>query len=151
MWSVETWICSKSSNLMLDIYLLWRRFLPLDHCRKPHNNIARHLRWQGQSPALVWWNFLHHIGEMWLYVGIGFFSVIHYQDAIFQRLVEDRFFQSVPSIIITAKGYPDLASRYLDYCWGALDVDLQDIIASLNWICIGHIGHRIVWFLVGTI
>ncbi|KAH9547964.1 hypothetical protein CY35_11G062900 [Sphagnum magellanicum] len=35
------------------------------------------------------------------------------KDAIFQRLVEDRFFQSVPSIIITAKGYPDLASRAL--------------------------------------
>jgi hypothetical protein len=48
--------------------------------------------------------------------GDWIFSVIHYQDAIFQRLVEDRFFQSVPSIIITAKGYPDLASRYLDYC-----------------------------------
>lgn len=34
------------------------------------------------------------------------------QDAIFQRLAEDRFFMVVPSIIITGKGYPDLATRY---------------------------------------
>ncbi|KAJ7553111.1 hypothetical protein O6H91_06G084500 [Diphasiastrum complanatum] len=33
------------------------------------------------------------------------------KDAIFQRLSEDRYFQSFPAIILTAKGYPDLASR----------------------------------------
>ena len=33
------------------------------------------------------------------------------QDAVFQRLAEDRFFDTVPTILITAKGYPDLATR----------------------------------------
>ncbi|KAG0566879.1 hypothetical protein KC19_7G094600 [Ceratodon purpureus] len=35
------------------------------------------------------------------------------KDAIFQRLVEERFFLKVPCIIITGKGFPDLASRAL--------------------------------------
>nr|XP_024396453.1 meiotic recombination protein SPO11-2-like isoform X2 [Physcomitrium patens] len=35
------------------------------------------------------------------------------KDAIFQRLVEERFFLKVPCIIMTAKGFPDLASRAL--------------------------------------
>ncbi|KAK9072897.1 hypothetical protein SSX86_009332 [Deinandra increscens subsp. villosa] len=33
--------------------------------------------------------------------------------AIFQRLVEDRVFNQIPSILITAKGYPDIATRFL--------------------------------------
>ncbi|KAI3823612.1 hypothetical protein L1987_05051 [Smallanthus sonchifolius] len=33
--------------------------------------------------------------------------------AIFQRLVEDRVFNQIPCILITAKGYPDLATRFL--------------------------------------
>jgi meiotic recombination protein SPO11 len=33
------------------------------------------------------------------------------KDAVFQRLSEDRFFMTVPSILITAKGFPDLATR----------------------------------------
>ncbi|KAJ7553112.1 hypothetical protein O6H91_06G084500 [Diphasiastrum complanatum] len=37
------------------------------------------------------------------------------KDAIFQRLSEDRYFQSFPAIILTAKGYPDLASRVMLY------------------------------------
>lgn len=35
------------------------------------------------------------------------------KDAIFQRLLEDRYFLKVPCILMTAKGYPDLASRAL--------------------------------------
>uniref|UniRef100_A0A7N0TVJ6 DNA topoisomerase (ATP-hydrolyzing) n=2 Tax=Kalanchoe fedtschenkoi TaxID=63787 RepID=A0A7N0TVJ6_KALFE len=31
--------------------------------------------------------------------------------AVFQRLAEDRIFNQIPSIIITAKGYPDIATR----------------------------------------
>ncbi|KAJ0605278.1 putative DNA topoisomerase (ATP-hydrolyzing) [Helianthus annuus] len=31
--------------------------------------------------------------------------------AIFQRLAEDRVFNQIPCILITAKGYPDLATR----------------------------------------
>ncbi|KAL5988972.1 hypothetical protein ACLOJK_027074, partial [Asimina triloba] len=33
------------------------------------------------------------------------------KDAIFQRLAEDRIFDQLPSILITAKGYPDIATR----------------------------------------
>lgn len=33
------------------------------------------------------------------------------QHAIFQRLADDRVFNHIPSILITAKGYPDLATR----------------------------------------
>ncbi|KAL8226935.1 hypothetical protein R6Q57_016767 [Mikania cordata] len=33
--------------------------------------------------------------------------------AIFQRLVEDRVFNQIPCIFITAKGYPDIATRFL--------------------------------------
>lgn len=33
------------------------------------------------------------------------------QHAIFQRLAEDRVFNHIPSILITAKGYPDIATR----------------------------------------
>ncbi|XP_019160406.1 PREDICTED: meiotic recombination protein SPO11-2 [Ipomoea nil] len=33
--------------------------------------------------------------------------------AIFQRLAEDRIFNQIPCILITAKGYPDIATRFL--------------------------------------
>ncbi|KAI3889985.1 hypothetical protein MKX03_016228, partial [Papaver bracteatum] len=33
--------------------------------------------------------------------------------AIFQRLAEDRIFNQIPSILITAKGYIDIATRFL--------------------------------------
>ncbi|KAK9825544.1 hypothetical protein WJX74_005298 [Apatococcus lobatus] len=37
--------------------------------------------------------------------------VIVEKDAIFQRLAEDHFFDMVPSILLTAKGMPDMATR----------------------------------------
>ncbi|KAK2984582.1 hypothetical protein RJ640_018960 [Escallonia rubra] len=33
--------------------------------------------------------------------------------AIFQRMAEDRVFNQIPSILITGKGYPDIATRFL--------------------------------------
>lgn len=33
------------------------------------------------------------------------------QDAIFQRFAEDQIFNKIPCILITAKGYPDMATR----------------------------------------
>jgi len=33
------------------------------------------------------------------------------QDAAFMRLSEDRFYNTIPCIIITAKGQPDVATR----------------------------------------
>ena len=37
--------------------------------------------------------------------------VVVEKDAIFQRLTNDRFFDCVPCILITAKGMPDLGTR----------------------------------------
>lgn len=41
------------------------------------------------------------------------FTVLFVQHAIFQRLAEDRIFNQIPRILITAKGYPDIATRFL--------------------------------------
>ncbi|KNA14491.1 hypothetical protein SOVF_107100 [Spinacia oleracea] len=41
------------------------------------------------------------------------YIIVIEKHAIFQRLVEDCFFNQVPSILITAKGCPDLATRFL--------------------------------------
>lgn len=35
------------------------------------------------------------------------------KDAIFQRLAEDRLYNQIPCILITAKGYPDIATRFI--------------------------------------
>jgi DNA topoisomerase VI subunit A len=35
------------------------------------------------------------------------------KDAVFQRLVEDRIFDHIPCVLVTAKGMPDLATRAL--------------------------------------
>jgi meiotic recombination protein SPO11 len=39
------------------------------------------------------------------------FILLVEKDAAFMRLAEDRFYQTYPCIIITAKGQPDVASR----------------------------------------
>lgn len=40
------------------------------------------------------------------------FILLVEKDAAFMRLAEDRFYNDYPCIIITAKGQPDVASRY---------------------------------------
>ncbi|XP_038906477.1 meiotic recombination protein SPO11-2 isoform X2 [Benincasa hispida] len=40
------------------------------------------------------------------------YIIVIEKHAIFQRLAEDRIFNHIPSILITAKGYPDLATRF---------------------------------------
>lgn len=42
------------------------------------------------------------------------FILLVEKDAAFMRLAEDRFYNSFPCIIITAKGQPDVASRWVD-------------------------------------
>ncbi|KAH7428336.1 hypothetical protein KP509_10G088000 [Ceratopteris richardii] len=49
--------------------------------------------------------------QNWRFQSDARYILVVEKDAIFQRLQEDKFFYSVPCIIITAKGYPDLASR----------------------------------------
>ena len=41
------------------------------------------------------------------------FILLVEKDAAFMRLAEDRFYNTYPCIILTAKGQPDVASRYL--------------------------------------
>ena len=40
------------------------------------------------------------------------FILLVEKDAAFMRLAEDRFYNTYPCIIITAKGQPDVASRW---------------------------------------
>ena len=43
------------------------------------------------------------------------FILLVEKDAAFMRLAEDRFYNTFPCIIITAKGQPDVASRWGPY------------------------------------
>ncbi|WVZ11565.1 hypothetical protein V8G54_016095 [Vigna mungo] len=49
-----------------------------------------------------------------------------------KRLTEDRFFHQIPSILITAKGYPDMATRFLLYRINRAFPDLP-ILALVDW------------------
>jgi meiotic recombination protein SPO11 len=42
------------------------------------------------------------------------FILLVEKDAAFMRLAEDRFYNDYPSIIITAKGQPDVATRWVN-------------------------------------
>ncbi|PKI50921.1 hypothetical protein CRG98_028651 [Punica granatum] len=52
--------------------------------------------------------------------------------AIFQRLVEDRVFNQIPSILITARGYPDIATRFLLHRMSRNFPELP-ILALVDW------------------
>ncbi|XP_031123763.1 meiotic recombination protein SPO11-2 [Ipomoea triloba] len=41
------------------------------------------------------------------------YIIVVEKHAIFQRLAEDRIFNQIPCILVTAKGYPDIATRFL--------------------------------------
>ena len=45
-------------------------------------------------------------------VSDALFILLVEKDAAFMRLAEDRFYNTFPCIIITAKGQPDVASRW---------------------------------------
>lgn len=44
------------------------------------------------------------------------FILLVEKDAAFMRLAEDRFYNTYPCIILTAKGQPDVASRFILHC-----------------------------------
>lgn len=46
------------------------------------------------------------------------FILLVEKDAAFMRLAEDRFYNTYPCIILTAKGQPDVASRWVRRCVG---------------------------------
>ncbi|CAM8950194.1 unnamed protein product [Rhodiola kirilowii] len=52
--------------------------------------------------------------------------------AVFQRLAEDRIFNQIPSILITAKGYPDIATRMLLHKLSRAFPELP-ILALVDW------------------
>ncbi|KAE8728030.1 Meiotic recombination protein SPO11-2 [Hibiscus syriacus] len=41
------------------------------------------------------------------------YIIVVEKHAIFQRLAEDHVFNQIPNILLTAKGYPDIATRFL--------------------------------------
>ncbi|KAK9147392.1 hypothetical protein Scep_006149 [Stephania cephalantha] len=43
----------------------------------------------------------------------GRYIIVVEKHAIFQRLAEDHIFNQIPSILVTGKGYPDIATRFL--------------------------------------
>ncbi|RVX04198.1 Meiotic recombination protein SPO11-2 [Vitis vinifera] len=60
------------------------------------------------------------------------YIIVVEKHAIFQRLAEDRVFNQIPSILITAKGYPDIATRFLLYRMSRAFPDLP-ILALVDW------------------
>ncbi|KAL9406507.1 hypothetical protein Peur_003479 [Populus x canadensis] len=60
------------------------------------------------------------------------YIIIVEKHAIFQRLAEDRVFNHIPSILITAKGYPDIATRFLLHRMSRAFPELP-IMALVDW------------------
>ncbi|KAM5572354.1 meiotic recombination protein SPO11-2 [Rosa sericea] len=60
------------------------------------------------------------------------YIIVVEKHAIYQRLVEDHVFNQIPSILITAKGYPDIATRLLLHRLSRAFPDLP-ILALVDW------------------
>eukprot|EP00268_Persea_americana_P060547 TRINITY_DN7555_c0_g1_i10.p1 TRINITY_DN7555_c0_g1~~TRINITY_DN7555_c0_g1_i10.p1 ORF type:complete len:112 (-),score=13.06 TRINITY_DN7555_c0_g1_i10:635-970(-) len=60
------------------------------------------------------------------------YIIVVEKDAIFQRLAEDRLFDQIPCILITAKGYPDMATRFFLHRLSKSFPDLP-ILALVDW------------------
>ncbi|KAF2318720.1 hypothetical protein GH714_010294 [Hevea brasiliensis] len=60
------------------------------------------------------------------------YIIVVEKHAIFQRLAEDRVFNHIPSILITAKGYPDIATRFLLHRMSRTFPELP-ILALVDW------------------
>ncbi|KAJ7010580.1 meiotic recombination protein SPO11-2 [Populus alba x Populus x berolinensis] len=60
------------------------------------------------------------------------YIIIVEKHAIFHRLAEDRVFNHIPSILITAKGYPDIATRFLLHRMSRTFPELP-IMALVDW------------------
>lgn len=69
------------------------------------------------------------------------YLIIVEKDAVFQRLMEDRIFDRMPSILVTGRGYPDLATRALVRAIAMLFPDIIVVgIADCN-----PSGVRVLW------
>ncbi|KAK8506656.1 hypothetical protein V6N12_013470 [Hibiscus sabdariffa] len=60
------------------------------------------------------------------------YIIVVEKHAIFQRLAEDHVFNQIPSILVTAKGYPDIATRFLLHRMSRAFPELP-IIALVDW------------------
>ncbi|GMH09369.1 hypothetical protein Nepgr_011210 [Nepenthes gracilis] len=60
------------------------------------------------------------------------YIIVIEKHAIFQRLAEDRIFNQIPSILITAKGYPDIATRFLLHRISQ-DFPSLTVLALVDW------------------
>ncbi|XP_043698185.1 meiotic recombination protein SPO11-2 isoform X1 [Telopea speciosissima] len=60
------------------------------------------------------------------------YIIVVEKHAIFQRLAEDQIFNQIPSILVTAKGYPDIATRLLLYRMSRAFPNLP-IVALVDW------------------
>ncbi|KAF3448621.1 hypothetical protein FNV43_RR09334 [Rhamnella rubrinervis] len=60
------------------------------------------------------------------------YIIVVEKHAIFQRLSEDCIFNQIPSILITAKGYPDIATRFLLHRMSRAFPELP-ILALVDW------------------
>ncbi|GJN12403.1 hypothetical protein PR202_ga30677 [Eleusine coracana subsp. coracana] len=67
------------------------------------------------------------------------YIVVLEKDAIFQRLAEDRLYNQLPCILITAKGYPDIATRnpaglaiLCTYKYGSISMGLESYRYACN-------------------
>ncbi|KAL4339468.1 hypothetical protein GQ457_08G032230 [Hibiscus cannabinus] len=60
------------------------------------------------------------------------YIIVVEKHAIFQRLAEDHVFNQIPSILLTAKGYPDIATRFLLHRMSRAFPELP-IIALVDW------------------
>ncbi|GJN39629.1 hypothetical protein PR202_gb28760 [Eleusine coracana subsp. coracana] len=67
------------------------------------------------------------------------YIIVLEKDAIFQRLAEDRLYNQLPCILITAKGYPDIATRnpaglaiLCTYKYGSISMGLESYRYACN-------------------
>ncbi|WRX18288.1 Spo11/DNA topoisomerase VI [Theobroma cacao] len=60
------------------------------------------------------------------------YIIVVEKHAVFQRLAEDHVFNQIPSILLTAKGYPDIATRFLLHRMSRAFPDLP-ILALVDW------------------
>ncbi|AEE34178.1 unnamed protein product [Arabidopsis thaliana] len=60
------------------------------------------------------------------------YIIIVEKHAIFHRLVEDRVFNHIPCVFITAKGYPDIATRFFLHRMSTTFPDLP-ILVLVDW------------------
>jgi hypothetical protein len=54
------------------------------------------------------------------------------KDAAFMRLAEDRFYNTHPCIIVTAKGQPDVATRWVKEAGQVLGLVLTDLNSAFG-------------------